>query len=367
MLFLMIRLNTTRVWWLSSELLGETRISYISPRAQKGEQIGAEYIEPGELVCEAERDELVRMAMETELTVQLQNFYVSAATFKRPSGRIELGWLGYVDTEQVDPGKQYIYRCTGLTSPLLLTGHEKKLADDATKAFMALMSLLPSDGQAKREDLIVQQIVRKGNNPPVSARHAILIARSVRFIARKRSYRYIFEFFKVFKSRPTAGGHASCKINLTELGRLWNRSEYPAPENQADKAPITFVGINMPIHTGDNNTSYGPTAFMGRNDVRDSTINQVYQDTQSGNIKLLAQQLAVLRAKLETQATDPARDLAIREVAAAQLAAEKGRESATFTHLAKLGKMGKWVLDIATSIGVTVAASAITQALKLPR
>jgi hypothetical protein len=71
--------------------------------------------------------------------------------------------------------------------------------------------------------------------------------------------------------------------------------------------------------------------------------------------------LAALRNELKKRATSPEHDIAIGEVSAAEVSAREGDRQAVWQHLAKVGK---WVLDTANQIGVSVAAGAITTILK---
>lgn len=90
------------------------------------------------------------------------------------------------------------------------------------------------------------------------------------------------------------------------------------------------------------------------------------EGVSSAQTEALARELAELTATLRTLATDPSHYHALGNLTSARLAAGKGDVSTAVTHLSKLGKAAKWVLDIATSLGISVAVSAIKEALHLP-
>jgi hypothetical protein len=77
----------------------------------------------------------------------------------------------------------------------------------------------------------------------------------------------------------------------------------------------------------------------------------------------LASELKELRASLKQQAETAEQDSAVGEVAQAEVAVRNGEGPKGLEHLRKAGK---WALDMANSIGATVAAAAIRAALGLP-
>ena len=85
--------------------------------------------------------------------------------------------------------------------------------------------------------------------------------------------------------------------------------------------------------------------------------------TPSLEILALADQLCILRVQLRKQAQSAEHDAAIGAVAQAEVAAKSGNGSAM---LEALASAGKWALEIAEKIGVTLAAFAIRKALGLP-
>jgi hypothetical protein len=90
-------------------------------------------------------------------------------------------------------------------------------------------------------------------------------------------------------------------------------------------------------------------------------MQQVWQQHAEGfNLADLARELDALRSAMRSQASDTEHDIAIGAIAAAGVAAAKGDGP---TALAKLKDAGKWAFDVATKIGVSVAAAALKTAL----
>ena len=114
------------------------------------------------------------------------------------------------------------------------------------------------------------------------------------------------------------------------------------------------------------NTGFvGPTA--GR-DASHVTFNQVRQqhfadiDLQvlSGELRRLRQ--AMMRDALAREDDEPDHAIAIASIANAEKSAKSGDATAAFTHLKAAGK---WALDTAAKVGVSVAEKAIEAALHL--
>lgn len=81
---------------------------------------------------------------------------------------------------------------------------------------------------------------------------------------------------------------------------------------------------------------------------------------QSTDLARLAEELDRLKAVLATEATDRDHYAAIVAVSDAAAEARAGKGS---NALSKLASAGKWAFEIATKIGVTVAAEALKDAL----
>ena len=78
------------------------------------------------------------------------------------------------------------------------------------------------------------------------------------------------------------------------------------------------------------------------------------------DLPALKKELATLRAAMRNEASEPAHDMAVAEIASAEMAAEKGDGPSVLEHLAK---GGRWALGIATAIGAALAAEVIKKAI----
>ena len=98
--------------------------------------------------------------------------------------------------------------------------------------------------------------------------------------------------------------------------------------------------------------------------ARDITFRGQLAGGSIGAIDLprLADELAMLRAALRREATLPEHDISLGAVAAAERASRDGDAGGAMAHLKTAGK---WCLDIASKIGVSVASEALKTALDL--
>jgi hypothetical protein len=97
--------------------------------------------------------------------------------------------------------------------------------------------------------------------------------------------------------------------------------------------------------------------------AHDMTFNQIWNQSASDiDLPTLAKELSTLRTALKKETKEPQHDSAVGEIASAEIAAMKGDGPGALQHLAKAGK---WAFEIATKIGVTVAAAALKVALGL--
>lgn len=172
-------------------------------------------------------------------------------------------------------------------------------------------------------------------------------------------------------------------MRLVDAFELTLRNTLPRELNTAERAqvvsitnrlaPGSFVAsfVHGDIHekenimTGDQYNITGQTGAVGPNaHAHDITFNQAWNQL-SGTMDLpsLKGELDLLRQALKREATDPEHDIAIAQVANAEIAAKEGDGAKMLEHLRKTGQ---WVLSVATKIGVTVAATAINHALGLP-
>lgn len=108
--------------------------------------------------------------------------------------------------------------------------------------------------------------------------------------------------------------------------------------------------------------SAGQAGAMGPNaHAENMTFNQIWNQS-SGKINLpdLAKELGILRAEMLKEAKEPQDYSDIGNLSTAETAAQQGDGPKALQHLAKAGK---WALDVATKIGVAVAAAAIKESM----
>jgi hypothetical protein len=353
---LILKLNSARLSWLIYEVAEDRHTRsflYYNPDLEK-HSTQAQHIEPGDLVSiEKQNDETSTSRIENAIRPRLVLALQTSA-----SGRINLG-LMRCQPDPVAPDERYILYKTS-SAPNLR--YDRKLAGSTAKALTELMRLVPY-GEAIKEKVLVDSLTKERRNTDLAVRHALRIAAFVGFITREQSYGHIIEFLKVL-SRPRTGGHPSCRIQLTELGFLWIHSATFDPPGSGQLPSIIYQGVNQ---VGNSYVNQGSVGAMGdKAAIHDSTLNQANYGTYSTNTQLLASELAKLTSTLKNVATDPNHFHALGDLAAAQLAAQKGDGPAATTHLAKLGNATKWILDAATLIAVPVAVAAIKEALHLP-
>jgi hypothetical protein len=178
-------------------------------------------------------------------------------------------------------------------------------------------------------------------------------------------------------SRDEPGGEEV--LDVTELGRLYtglercrnligdivrqNWSFRDVMEKRARTVSVTVEGGITNVKNEFNIDrsqigAVGPSAY-----VHDLHLEQNTAPTLStGDLHALAEQLSNLREELSKRACGSDHDSAILAVTEAESAANKGDISSVMGHLAKAGN---WAFDVATKIGVSVAAEAIKTAIGL--
>jgi hypothetical protein len=165
-------------------------------------------------------------------------------------------------------------------------------------------------------------------------------------------------------ARESAAGMRAALLRLEVLrNRILGLSGEPglmALVSSSDRERAAASIIAGEVRMGDTYNVQGGGAVGPGARASNVTINQAWQNLENHDTALLARELAALRAELRTRAADPEQDLAIGEVASAQLAAEKGDGPSAMAHLARVGK---WAFDVATSIGTLLAAAAIQAAM----
>jgi hypothetical protein len=127
-----------------------------------------------------------------------------------------------------------------------------------------------------------------------------------------------------------------------------------------DRERVAATVANWSVKMSDTYNVQGAAAVGPGATAKDVTINQMWQTLENNDTERLANELDILRAKLKDCATDPEHDLAIGEVASAQIAAKGGDGPSAMKHLARAGT---WALDTATTIGTTLAAAALKAAM----
>ncbi len=96
-------------------------------------------------------------------------------------------------------------------------------------------------------------------------------------------------------------------------------------------------------------------------DNYENGLNQVLMQNSADLVKL-AGELEKLRTEMRGRAQDAEHDVATGQIAEAEQCAKEGNQKGVVSHLKKAGA---WALDIATKVGVDVAAAAIKASLGL--
>lgn len=173
-------------------------------------------------------------------------------------------------------------------------------------------------------------------------------------------------------------------MKLIEAYELTLRDSPSREINAAERAQIINI-TNKLLGSGSSVTSYveGSSTLLNEGEVKMSdtytagqaaafgphaqahnvTFKQVWnQIGATVDLPQLENELGILRQALKKQASAPEHDIAIAEVANAEIAAKNGDGSQVMEHLCKAGK---WVLTIAKDLGCEVAASVIAKAIGL--
>ncbi len=156
------------------------------------------------------------------------------------------------------------------------------------------------------------------------------------------------EDFLELQDTASADRYMQFLIDLDSRGRYTART--------TERAIEVVVGDRYEVH--------GQAGAVGPNShVHDVTLQQVWsQQSDKIDLPVLAAELARLRTALRERATTADEDMAVAEVAQAEVSAAQGDGPGA---LRSLRRAGKWVLDTAVGIGVDVAAAAIKAALGL--
>jgi hypothetical protein len=131
-----------------------------------------------------------------------------------------------------------------------------------------------------------------------------------------------------------------------------------------DYSQSTRAHIIQEVTMGDKYITSGQVGAVGPGaHAHDMNFTQVWnQASKDIDLPTLAQELSILRQQLRKEAQTPEEDMAIGALANAEVAAKSGDGPSTMEWLQKAGK---WVFDIATKIGTSVAIAALKIALGL--
>lgn len=153
----------------------------------------------------------------------------------------------------------------------------------------------------------------------------------------KYAYRYS-EYYRAGSSRFTwlESFHQGLSMSKTFF------SSYLLPDN-----PSTTYNVKVEGSTG---------VIIGN--ANSMVLNQGFDNQDLEN---LASELSQLRAEMKRQSQTVEEDIALGSIAKAEIAAKDGDKSGVVKHLKDAGK---WAFDVATKIGVSVAAKAIEQLIK---
>ena len=158
-------------------------------------------------------------------------------------------------------------------------------------------------------------------------------------------------------------------IALDRAGIRGNGLAFTDPEKE--KAHSMTVNVNSENFTvgtlggtgGQSNVATGNNPRVNIRSEDSSTNSIVYQ---TGDMAKLVDEFSKLRAALLPRAHDAEHYAAIGAVASAEIAAKESQSSTIGQALSALGTGGKWVFDVATEIGVHLAAAALKPYLGLP-
>ncbi len=116
------------------------------------------------------------------------------------------------------------------------------------------------------------------------------------------------------------------------------------------------------LKMGDNYAA-GQVGAMGpQAHAHDISFHQVSARLAQIDMRTLAGELGTLRRKMRQKADAPEQDVAIGQIAAAEIAAQKGDASGV---VHQLKNVGKWVGDFATEVGANIAAEVIKKSVGL--
>jgi hypothetical protein len=148
-----------------------------------------------------------------------------------------------------------------------------------------------------------------------------------------------------------------------ELTRAKYHTEIDLRCHRVAGEPASAQMLIGELNTGDTYTA-GQVGAMGpQAEAHDTSFQEINaQRFNQIDTQMLAVELATLRQEMRRAATGPEEDVAIGQIAAAEVAAKQG-DAAGAVRLLK--SAGKWALEIASKIGVNVASEVIKKSVGL--
>jgi len=359
-------LNPEAFKWFVSELLESPSYNKRLRLEDNEHPADAKSIKPGDFIRIATYQDTLR-TQESEHSRNtwspeiLKQYYLVIARWPYPdTGRIELCLLGHDRPYDPEIGgdSDRFFRRQRMPLPPVPT-NEINRSEVVANALIDLIGLLSEDQYVQEEYLVIKSNSELGYTFS-SIRVALQIARSGGLVARKRSPRFALELLKVFKSRATVRGHASCLLYLTASGARW--------KNAASKQIIDSPGGVMNNYINSNVSHQ--TIIGDQNDVRNVTTNPTWGSIQIPDVEVLASELSKLRDELQRRIVYPEQYSAVAEVMSAMQAAQKGDGAEAISTLGRLsslaGDIAKWVWETANEIGTQLVVALLEKLLHLP-
>lgn len=161
------------------------------------------------------------------------------------------------------------------------------------------------------------------------------------------------------------------------LIEAWNTfvSAVQARENPSEPTRLLFDAIDRVAASISRKMQAPPAVVFQMNELNNNGVFVHGSDNQLQNLTFhqnigpapapvdfnrLADELALLREAMRSQADSLEKDMAVGSVAAAEMAARSGNEKGMFDHLKSAGS---WAFDVATKIGVGIAIAVLKDRL----
>lgn len=177
---------------------------------------------------------------------------------------------------------------------------------------------------------------------------------------RSKHGQFDFELHVKFRIEQQGFGSAQYSDPQTN-SHGWMQAEYTRYMERREARQVQQYFAKEMIIMGDSYTA-GQAGAMGPNaNASDMRFQQIWQQSAADiNLAPLSGELATLRKAMREEAVEPAHDRALVEIGKAEEAAIDGDGPKVLKHLRTAGK---WALDVATKIGMTLAVEAIQKAL----